>query len=180
MNITIEIKAPEIAKAIESLAAALSGKSVASFIPSEGKGAEVAKAAQHEISQQQAAAAQYMPQQANVVPFQQHQPPVQQQVPVQQPQTVPIAQHQAPPMQPQQPIQQQAPVQQPPQSVPTGGAPSYTMDQLAVAATQLMDAGRQQDLLALLASYGASSLMALPKEQYGAFATQLRGMGAKL
>ncbi|MBT2743228.1 hypothetical protein [Bacillus sp. ISL-77] len=65
---------------------------------------------------------------------------------------------------------------QQPQAVPTS-APSYSMDQLAVAATQLMDAGRQPELLSLLASFGVPSLMALPKEQYGAFATQLRGMG---
>jgi hypothetical protein len=54
------------------------------------------------------------------------------------------------------------------------------MDQLAVAATQLMDAGRQPELVSLLSSFGVPSLMALPKEQYGAFATKLREMGAKI
>ncbi|MCM3589647.1 hypothetical protein M4D58_03260 [Brevibacillus borstelensis] len=76
-----------------------------------------------------------------------------------------------------------APTQAPtaaPGAVPTAGAPTYTMDQLAVAATQLVDAGRQAEVVQLLASFGVQALTALPKEHYGAFATQLRAMGAKL
>ncbi len=57
---------------------------------------------------------------------------------------------------------------------------TYTLDQLAQAATQLMDAGRRNELIALLSSYGVQALTALPKEQYGAFATQLRAMGARI
>jgi hypothetical protein len=57
---------------------------------------------------------------------------------------------------------------------------TYTLDQLAVAATQLVDAGRREELVGLLASFGVQALTALPKEQYGAFATQLRAMGAKI
>lgn len=57
---------------------------------------------------------------------------------------------------------------------------SYTMDQLAVAATQLVDAGRRGELVGLLQSYGVQALTGLPKDQYGAFATALRGMGARL
>lgn len=57
---------------------------------------------------------------------------------------------------------------------------TYTVEQLAVAATQLMDAGRQSDLMALLSSFGVQALTQLPKEQYGNFATQLRAMGAKI
>lgn len=72
---------------------------------------------------------------------------------------------------------QQAPAQS--QQVPTQ-APTYTMDQLAVAATQLMDSGRQQELLDLLASFGIQALTQLPKDQYGAFATKLRELGAKI
>jgi ATP phosphoribosyltransferase len=97
------------------------------------------------------------------------------------------AQYQQPVQPTQQPVptavptaQQQAPTQQTqPQGVPTT-APSYTMDQLAVASTQLVDAGRREELLQLLSSFGASALMQLPKEQYGAFATKLREMGAKI
>ena len=64
-------------------------------------------------------------------------------------------------------------------AVPTA-APSYTMEQLAVAATQLVDAGQRDNLVALLGQFGVQALNVLPKEQYGNFANALRGMGAKL
>lgn len=68
--------------------------------------------------------------------------------------------------------------------VPTSTVPTstqtYTMEQLAVAATQLVDAGRRSELVNLLQTFGVQALTALPKEQYGAFATQLRALGAKI
>lgn len=64
-------------------------------------------------------------------------------------------------------------------AVPTA-APTYTLEQLAVAATQLVDAGRRDELIQLLQSFGAQALTALAPEHYGAFATKLREMGAKL
>ena len=81
------------------------------------------------------------------------------------------------PAQPAPPVQQiqQAPVQQAPTTVPT-----YNMEQLAVAATQLVDAGRRNDLVGLLSQFGVQALTSLPKEQYGNFATHLRAMGAKI
>lgn len=63
--------------------------------------------------------------------------------------------------------------------VPTS-AVTYSIDDLASAASTLMDAGRQNDLIALLGQFGVESLPALGHEQYGAFATALRGMGAKI
>jgi len=54
------------------------------------------------------------------------------------------------------------------------------MEQLAVAATQLMDAGKRDELLALLGTFGIQALTTLPKEQYGTFATKLREKGAKI
>lgn len=63
--------------------------------------------------------------------------------------------------------------------VPTA-AQSYSMEQLAVAATQLVDAGRRMELVQLLGAFGVQALTSLPKEQYGAFATQLRALGAKI
>ena len=54
------------------------------------------------------------------------------------------------------------------------------MEQLAVAATQLVDAGRREELVQLLRQFGVEALTQLPKEQYGAFATALRQMGAKI
>ena len=82
---------------------------------------------------------------------------------------------------------QQAPVQQTPvqmpvpvqQAVPTS-APTYTLDDLARAAMSLMDSGRQIDLQQLLARFGVEALPLLPQQQYGAFATALREMGAQI
>lgn len=106
--------------------------------------------------------------------------PLQQQAPVQlyqqaptQPQAVPTQQEQAPTTPP---VQQQQPQLQ---GVPTS-APTYSFDQLAVAATQLMDAGRMADLQQLLSSFGVQALMELPETQFGAFATKLRELGAKI
>jgi pyruvate-formate lyase len=79
-------------------------------------------------------------------------------------------------------IQQQTPTQTPlnqVSAVPTS-IQTYTMEQLAVAATQLVDAGRRTDLIGLLQSFGVQALTALPKEQYGAFSTKLRTLGAKI
>lgn len=57
---------------------------------------------------------------------------------------------------------------------------SYTPDDLARAAMTLMDAGRQTELIGLLQQFGVTTLPDLKQEQYGAFATALRGMGAKI
>lgn len=101
-------------------------------------------------------------------------PPVQQPlatvtVPTQPPVTAPT-----PP-----PVTQPMPIPVTPPVVPTTAA-SYTPDDLAKAAMTLMDAGRQGELMQLLASFGVESLPALPQTQYGAFATALRGMGAQI
>ncbi|TQI66235.1 hypothetical protein [Clostridium sp. KNHs216] len=63
---------------------------------------------------------------------------------------------------------------------PVAAAPAYQSDDLARAAAQLMDAGKQQDLLNLLAQFKVQALTQLQPEQFGAFATKLRQMGAKL
>lgn len=64
-------------------------------------------------------------------------------------------------------------------TVPTATV-EYTLDDLARAGMTLVDSGRQGDLLQLLARFGVSALPALPKAQYGAFATALREMGAQI
>jgi len=66
-----------------------------------------------------------------------------------------------------------------PTAIPTANV-SYTLDNLAVAATQLVDAGKRDAVVNLLASFGVNSMIALPQEQYGAFATQLRALGVKI
>lgn len=64
-------------------------------------------------------------------------------------------------------------------AIPTS-AHTYTPDELAKAAMPLMDAGKQQELIGLVHQFGASSIPELRPEQYGAFATALRGMGAQI
>ncbi|MGV3139421.1 hypothetical protein ACEF06_23695 [Brevibacillus agri] len=106
--------------------------------------------------------------QQNVVPFS---PPSYQ--PEQPQQAVPVA----PPVQG---TSQATPVPlSPPGAVPTA-SPTYSVDQLAVAATQLVDAGRQAEVVQMLQQFGGPPLTAVPKEHYGAIATQLRAMGAKI
>lgn len=100
--------------------------------------------------------------------------------PVQQPTVVPTA----PSVQ--QPIQQpvQTPVQQQPQVTPPSVVPTtpttYKLSDIQLAAQQLMDAGKQQELRNLLNSFGVQALVKLPPEQYANFATQLRAMGARI
>lgn len=73
----------------------------------------------------------------------------------------------------------EAPVQDIPAAVPTQQV-TYTMEDLALAATQLVDEGRLEQIQELLAKFGVQALTQLPKEQYGAFAAELRNMGAKI
>ena len=93
-------------------------------------------------------------------------PPVQNVQPVpttQTAQAAPVAQNTAPAASP----------------VPTATAtPTYPMEQLAVAATGLIDAGKMQDVQNTLASLGAQTLMDLPQEKYGEFASAIKAIGA--
>lgn len=104
------------------------------------------------------------PQPTPQVPVQQPQPAPQ--VPVQQPQPVPPTQ----PVQPQ--PTSQAPV--------TTSTPQYTLEDLARAAVPLQDAGRGQDLMALLQKYNVMSMTQLDPSVFGAFATDLRALGAQI
>lgn len=103
---------------------------------------------------------------------------------VPEPQTVHIAPAQSTVEQHSVPDQNVQPA--PPVSVPIAPiapvAPpcTYTIEQIQTACAPLMDAGKQQELINLLSQFGVQSLPQLPKEQYGAFATALRGMGAKI
>lgn len=73
-----------------------------------------------------------------------------------------------------------APPQAPGQAAVPTTAPTYTIEQLAVAATPLIDGGRRQELVNLLGAFGVRALTELPKERYGEFATALRQLGAKI
>lgn len=73
-----------------------------------------------------------------------------------------------------------APGNTPAPAVPVAGAPTYTLDQISRAGASLVDAGKMQQLLELLGRYGVQAVTQLKPEQYGAFATELRGLGAQI
>ena len=109
----------------------------------------------------------------------------------------PAAMPETVPMQPQQPVPQAAmppqpvPVQPPQdpaaaqamQAAPTAvpvQAVSYTTEQLGLAAMQVADSKGHQVIEGLLQRFGVAALTQLAKEQYGAFAAELRILGAIL
>lgn len=59
-------------------------------------------------------------------------------------------------------------------------APTYTLDQIAKAGANLVDAGKMEQLLALLTKYGVQAVTQLTPDQYGTFATELRALGAQI
>lgn len=68
----------------------------------------------------------------------------------------------------------------PQQTVPTE-AKSYTADELQKAAIALMDKGvSMDDIAALLGKHGVSSLPELTPDKFGAFALDLRQLGADI
>lgn len=101
-------------------------------------------------------------------------------------QTVPVTQQPTAPVV--NPVPQVSPVNVVPQTAAETVAPAqvqvsttaYALEDIAKAAMTLMDAGKQTQLQELLAGYGVGSLPELPKEQYGNFATALRGLGAAI
>lgn len=80
----------------------------------------------------------------------------------------------AQPMQP--PVQMAAPQQMPVQTAPQ----TYTVQQLGLAARPLMEQGRQQELLALMAEFGVPSIAALPEGSRADFAARLRALGGQI
>ena len=65
-------------------------------------------------------------------------------------------------------------------SVPVASAPQYTVEQIMAAGATLMDVGKVNELITLLHSFGVQAVMDLKPEQLGAFATELRKLGAKI
>lgn len=86
-------------------------------------------------------------------------------------QTVPTAVPVAPPA----PTAAPAPAPGVPTSVPT-----YTQEQISRAGTALIDMGKMNDLMALLARYGVAAITQLKPETYGAVAAELRALGAQI
>ena len=65
-------------------------------------------------------------------------------------------------------------------TVPVAEPPAFTLDEISRAGAALVDAGKMEQLLALLAKFGVQAVTQLPSEQYGVFATELRALGAQI
>lgn len=86
------------------------------------------------------------------------------------------------------PAQAQAPIAPPAQAqppaappvVPTAAAPTYNRDQIMAAGAALIDAGKINDLMGLLNAFGVQAVTQLKQDQLGAFATELRKLGAQI
>ena len=95
--------------------------------------------------------------------------------------TAPVVPVTTPPVSvvPIQPIPAPAPTDPAP-TVPVTTTTTYTLDQIAKAGASLVDAGKMEQLLALLEKFGVQAITQLSSEQYGAFATELRALGAQI
>lgn len=72
-------------------------------------------------------------------------------------------------------------MQQPSSAVPTTAVPqAYSQEQLAVAATGLVDQGKMQIVSGIMQAFGAQSLMQIPPERYPEVALKLREAGANI
>ena len=87
------------------------------------------------------------------------------------------------PTQPVAPAPVAAPAQTTAQAVaPTPAAPAsqYTVEQIMAAGATLMDAGKANELINLLHTFGVQAVMDLKPDQLGTFATEMRKLGAKI
>lgn len=114
----------------------------------------------------------------NSAPAQAEAPVAQTTAPAAQP-TTPVAQQTAAPTAPA-PASAAAPMNYPAPGVPLAQPPKYTVDQIMAAGAMLMDAGKVNELMNLLHSFGVQAVMDLKPEQLGAFVTALRELGAKI
>lgn len=150
MEMKIKIEVPDLAAAIEKLAAALNNSTVVE----KACACAEAKTPDPNPAPVEAPVA--------VTPA-----PV---APVAAPTPAPVAPVQTAPV---------APPAAPAPAVPVT-APTYTLDQIAKAGASLVDAGKMEQLLALLGKYGVQAVTQLTPDQYGAFATELRALGAQI
>lgn len=152
-EINVTVNAPELAEALNNLAAALKG---AKPEPAASKAGKADKPAP-------VPPADYMPP-ADTAPA---------------PATPASAVTPAPAPAP-------APVQAPvtpapaPAPVPVAPAPTYNRDQIMTAGAALIDAGKINELMGLLNSFGVQAVTQLKQDQLGAFATELRKLGAQI
>lgn len=152
-EINVTVNAPELAEALNNLAAALKG---AKLEPAASKTGKADKPAP--------------------VPPADYMPPTD---------TAPAPAAPAPAVTPA-PAPAPAPVQAPvtpapvPAPVPVAPAPTYNRDQIMTAGAALIDAGKINELMGLLNSFGVQAVTQLKQDQLGAFATELRKLGAQI
>lgn len=150
-EINVTVNAPELAEALNNLAAALKG---AKLEPAASKTGKADKPAP--------------------VPPADYMPPAD---------TAPAPATPAPAVTP---APAPAPVQAPvtpapaPAPVPVAPAPAYNRDQIMTAGAALIDAGKINELMGLLNSFGVQAVTQLKQDQLGAFATELRKLGAQI
>lgn len=65
-------------------------------------------------------------------------------------------------------------------AVPVASPPQFTQEQIMQAGAKLMDAGKANELVALLRTFNVRAVMDLKPEQIGAFATAMRELGAEI
>ena len=152
-EINVTVNAPEIAEALNNLAAALKGAKPEPAASKTGKADKPAP-----------------------VPPADYMPPAD---------TAPAPAAPAPAVTPA-PAPAPAPVQAPvtpapaPAPVPGAPAPTYSRDQIMTAGAALIDAGKINELMGLLNSFGVQAVTQLKQDQLGAFATELRKLGAQI
>ena len=151
-EINVTVNAPEIAEALNNLAAALKGAKPEPAASKTGKADKPAP-----------------------VPPADYMPPAD---------TAPAPAAPAPAVTPA-PAPAPAPVQAPvtpapaPAPVPVAPAPTYSRDQIMTAGAALIDAGKINELMGLLNSFGVQAVTQLKQDQLGSFASDLRKLGSQ-
>ena len=156
----IKIEVPDLAAAICKLAAAIAPHDINTLTPDEPMG--IPAAAPVAPVADSAPATPVNPTPAPVAPVAAPVP------------TAPVPTAPVPTEQP-----AAAPVAQAPAAVPVTD-PTYTVDRIARAGASLVDAGKMEQLLALLARYGVAAVTQIKPDQFGAFADELRALGAQI
>lgn len=176
LEMKITVAAPDLAAAINNLAAALDGKNphtVCNQYGTDNKHIDNVGTVNMGMSgkaQPATPAAPVNPTPAPTVPTQAPGAPLS---------ATPA--HTAAQIAPTVPVVQPAPVANtaPAPTVPTS-APQYTLDMIATAGSALIDAGKMDQLMQLLGKFGVASLTELAPESYGAVAGELRALGATI
>lgn len=162
MEMKIKIDVPELVAAVEKLAAAIDKTALNITVPNEGT-------LNFNMPAGNAPAAP--------VPVQTASAPTPTPAPVAAPAPAPAPAPTPTPAAP--PVTPMPTTAAPAPAVPVT-APTYTLDQIAKAGANLVDAGKMEQLLALLTKYGVQAVTQLTPDQYGAFATELRALGAQI